>query len=98
VGVLGWLFVGFIAGGLARFVTRTEKRGCLGTIAVGIIGALIGGALFRFATGDEIDAFDEVDLGSILVAFAGAVLLLLLLDALGSSGRRRRRRRRRARR
>jgi len=83
VGILGWLFVGFVAGGLARVVTGAEKRGCLGTIVVGILGALLGGALFRFATGDEVSTFDDVDLGSIAVAFIGAALLLLVLQAIG---------------
>jgi uncharacterized membrane protein YeaQ/YmgE (transglycosylase-associated protein family) len=88
VGWLGWLFVGFVAGGLARMATGAEKRGCLGTIVVGILGALLGGALFRFATGDELSTFDEVDVGSIAVAFVGAALLLLVLEALGrGSGR-----------
>jgi uncharacterized membrane protein YeaQ/YmgE (transglycosylase-associated protein family) len=90
VGVIGWLLVGFIAGGLARMATGSKKRGCLGTIAVGIIGALLGGALFRFATGDEASTFDEFDLGSILVAFVGAALLLLVLDAADRRPRRRR--------
>ena len=83
MGILGWLFVGFVAGGLARVVTGAEKRGCLGTIVVGILGALLGGALFRFATGDEVSTFDDVDLGSIAVAFIGAALLLLVLQAIG---------------
>ena len=83
MGILGWLFVGFVAGGLARVVTGAEKRGCLGTIVVGILGALLGGALFRLATGDEVSTFDDVDLGSIAVAFIGAALLLLVLEAIG---------------
>jgi uncharacterized membrane protein YeaQ/YmgE (transglycosylase-associated protein family) len=49
--ILAWLVVGFVAGGLARWVTGSDKRGCLATIVVGIIGALIGGALYRLATG-----------------------------------------------
>lgn len=83
MGILGWLFVGFVAGGLARMVTGAERRGCIGTIVVGILGALIGGAIFRLATGDQVSTFDEVDLGSIGVAFLGAALLLLVLESLG---------------
>lgn len=83
MGILGWLFVGFVAGGLARLVTGAEKRGCVGTIVVGILGAFIGGAIFRFATGDRVATFDEVDVASIGVAFLGAALLLLVLEAVG---------------
>lgn len=69
---------------------RWLKRGCLGTIVVGIVGALIGGALWRWASGDEGSAFDEFDLGSLVVAFLGSVLLLLVLDAIGPRSRLRR--------
>jgi uncharacterized membrane protein YeaQ/YmgE (transglycosylase-associated protein family) len=88
VGIFGWIVVGLVAGGLARWVTGARKRGCLATIAIGIVGALVGGALYRFATGDEASTFDELDLGSILVAFLGSVLLLLVLEALGRPSRR----------
>ena len=87
MGILGWIVVGFIAGGLARWVTGARKRGCLATMVVGILGALIGGALFRLASGDDVNTFDDFDLGSIFVAFVGAVLLLLVLEALGSRSR-----------
>lgn len=87
MGILGWIVVGFIAGGLARWVTGARKRGCLGTLVVGILGALIGGALFRLASGDDVNTFDDFDLGSIFVAFVGAVLLLLVLDAVSSRSR-----------
>jgi uncharacterized membrane protein YeaQ/YmgE (transglycosylase-associated protein family) len=90
MGILGWLIVGFVAGALARWVTGAESQGCLATIVVGIVGAFIGGALYRLAYGESTDAFDEFDLGSIFVAFLGAVVLLLVLQALG--GRRSRRR------
>lgn len=86
--ILGWLVVGLVAGALARAATGARKRGCLGTTVIGILGALLGGALFRLATGDELDTFDEFDLASIFVAFVGAALLLLVLEALDRSPRR----------
>ena len=86
--ILAWLVVGFVAGGLARWVTGADKRGCLATIVVGIIGALIGGTLFRLATGEEDTAFDDFDLGSVFVAFLGSVLLLLVLQAISPRSRR----------
>ena len=61
------------------------KRGCLATIAIGILGALLAGAASKLATGDELDTFDELDLGSVFVAFIGAAALLLVLEA--ASGR-----------
>ena len=87
--VLGWLVVGFLAGGFARVATGSEKQGCLGTIVIGILGALIGGALWRLATGDDTDAFEEFQWQSVLVAFVGASALLLLLQTFGARSRRR---------
>jgi uncharacterized membrane protein YeaQ/YmgE (transglycosylase-associated protein family) len=85
--LLAWLVVGFIAGALARRITGSRKRGCLATIAVGVVGAFVGGALFRLATGEDTAAFDEFDLGSVLVALLGAVVLLLVLDAIRPGSR-----------
>jgi uncharacterized membrane protein YeaQ/YmgE (transglycosylase-associated protein family) len=79
--------MGLLAGGLARRAVGSPKRGCLVTIAIGVLGALFAGAVSRFATGDPIATFDELDLGSIFVAFIGACALLLVLEA--TSGRRR---------
>ncbi|MCU1353028.1 MAG: hypothetical protein JWM05_2237 [Acidimicrobiales bacterium] len=85
MGVLGWIVVGLIAGGLARMATGAQKRGCLGTMAIGILGGLLGGALFNLAGGHGIVRFG---LWSILVAFVGASALLLVLGGR-RSGRRR---------
>jgi uncharacterized membrane protein YeaQ/YmgE (transglycosylase-associated protein family) len=82
--ILGWILVGLIAGALAQWVTGTQRGGCLTTIVVGILGALIGGALFNLAVGDDdTSVLDDFDLGSVAVAFVGAVALLLVLEALG---------------
>ena len=78
--VIAWIVVGLIAGLLARWVVRDDRSGCLYTIAVGVIGALIGGALMQ-ATGHE--GVNDFSLRSTLVAAIGAVLLLLILQAIG---------------
>jgi uncharacterized membrane protein YeaQ/YmgE (transglycosylase-associated protein family) len=85
--IIGWIVVGLLAGGLARLVTGSENQGCLGTLVVGILGALLGGTLFRLATGEDRNYFEELDLGSIGVAFVGATALLLLLRAFGVNTR-----------
>jgi uncharacterized membrane protein YeaQ/YmgE (transglycosylase-associated protein family) len=87
MGILAWCVVGLLAGGLARRAVGTPKRGCLGTMAIGVLGALLAGAASALATGEHPSTFDELDLGSIFVAFIGASALLLVLEA--ASGRRR---------
>ena len=95
MGLLAWCIVGLIAGALAQRAVGAPRRGCLGTMAIGVLGALFAGAVSRFATGDAIDTFDELDLGSIFVAFVGAAALLLVLEAVGDGQRGSRRGRRR---
>ncbi len=82
MGVLSWIVVGLIAGWLAGLVMKGKGFGLLGNIIVGIVGALLGGwlagALFNMP-----DPINGITLGSILVAFAGSVVLLFLLRLLG---------------
>lgn len=84
MGILSWIVVGFIAGGLARRVTGGHKRGCLGTILIGIVGGLVGGWLFTLAGDDGINDFG---LRSIFVAFIGAAVLILVSQAIGVTKR-----------
>jgi uncharacterized membrane protein YeaQ/YmgE (transglycosylase-associated protein family) len=90
VDLLAWIGVGLIAGFVARWVVHDDRSGCLYTIGVGVLGALIGGALMR-ASG--LRRGTEFSL-SIVTATIGAILLLLVLQALGGMGRSRGRRRR----
>lgn len=85
--ILAWCVMGLLAGGLARRAVGSPKRGCLLTMVIGILGALLAGALCKIATGQELDTFDELDLGSIFVAFVGASALLLVLEAASSRRR-----------
>jgi uncharacterized membrane protein YeaQ/YmgE (transglycosylase-associated protein family) len=82
--VLSWLVFGLLAGLVARMVTPGRQvSGCLPTIAVGMIGALIGGFVGEAVLGDPDTRF-EWELGSFLLAVLGAVVLLLALNALGA--------------
>jgi uncharacterized membrane protein YeaQ/YmgE (transglycosylase-associated protein family) len=86
VNVLSWVLFGLVAGAVARLVVRGRQQiGCLATIAVGIVGALIGGLVGEIVLGEEVRF--RWDLGPFLLAVAGSVILLLALEAL--SGRRR---------
>jgi uncharacterized membrane protein YeaQ/YmgE (transglycosylase-associated protein family) len=66
--------------------TGSEKRGCLATMAIGLLGAVIGGALFNAA---GADTSGRSTVFSILIAFVGACALLFILQALGVANRRR---------
>ena len=87
--LVAWIVVGLVAGGVARWIVKDERSGCLYTIGIGVLGALVGGALVRAAGIDD----DGTEFGaSILTAIVGAILLLLVLQALAGAGPRSRRR------
>jgi uncharacterized membrane protein YeaQ/YmgE (transglycosylase-associated protein family) len=87
--IIAWVATGLIAGLLARWIVRDQRRGCLYTVAIGLLGALVGGALMQ-----AIDRrpLDEFSLRTVLVAALGAILLLLVLQAIAGRGPRTRRR------
>ena len=75
--VIVWLLVGLIAGWLASQVVRGGSSGLATNIVVGIVGAFIGGMVFRSAGWHA--PFGGYA-GLIFVAFVGAALLLLLMQ------------------
>ena len=87
--LLGWIVVGLLAGGFARWIVKDDRTGCIYTMVVGVLGAIIGGWLM--ATIDE-DGVTGFSLRSIVVAAIGAVLLLLVLQAIAGRSQRTRRR------
>jgi uncharacterized membrane protein YeaQ/YmgE (transglycosylase-associated protein family) len=82
--ILAWIIVGAIAGWLASIVMKTNaSQGLLMDIIVGIVGGLIGGFLLQaLGVGGAVTG---INLGSILVAFIGAVVLLALLRLIRRS-------------
>jgi uncharacterized membrane protein YeaQ/YmgE (transglycosylase-associated protein family) len=76
-----WLVIGLIAGWLASAVAG-GGFGLLGDIIVGIVGAFIGGFIFR---GLKIHVPWGGIPGTILVAFVGALVLLVILRVIRSA-------------
>ena len=80
--LLVFLLLGLVAGWLASYVMK-GGYGLVGDLAVGVVGAFIGGWLFSALAGRDITGFD---LPSILIAFVGACILIAILRVI--SGRR----------
>jgi uncharacterized membrane protein YeaQ/YmgE (transglycosylase-associated protein family) len=76
--VIVWIIIGGVAGWLASIVMKTNRsQGLLMDIIVGIVGGLIGGWLLTaLGVGGAVTG---LNLGSLLTAFIGAVILLALL-------------------
>lgn len=79
MGPLSWILLGLVAGWLAGLVTGRRRGGCITTSVIGILGALIGGALANAAGYDG--EITELSLRSVVIAALGAALLLLLFGA-----------------
>lgn len=81
MGWIFWIIVGIIAGWLAEQIMKTDM-GILMNLVVGIVGALIGGAIITYLT-----PFDDDGglIWSILVATLGAVLLLWIVNKVRGS-------------
>lgn len=86
MGILSFLVFGLLAGLVARLVTPGRQAiGCIPTLAVGVVGAFVGGLIGQFMFGHKVQA--AWSLRPFVLAVAGAVVLLLLLESL--AGRRR---------
>ena len=70
-GILWWIIVGLIAGWLAGQVMKGGGYGVLADIVLGILGGILGGWLFG-----KMGLGSSSTIGSIIVAFIGAVILV----------------------
>lgn len=80
MGFIAWIIFGALAGWLAGKLAGDDGAGCLTNIIVGIVGAFVGGALFKLLAGEDWDfAFN---IPSFAVAVGGSVVLLVVLRVL----------------
>lgn len=83
MGFIAWVVFGAIVGWVANIVVGGKYRrrqGCLVSIIVGVVGAALGGLLYRAFTGQEKTW--EFDFPSLGVAAIGAIVLLVILQLL----------------
>jgi uncharacterized membrane protein YeaQ/YmgE (transglycosylase-associated protein family) len=71
--IIGWLIFGFFAGLIARlfFPEPTDFRGCLPTIALGMIGAVVGGLI-----GKQLDIAGW----RFVLAIIGSIVVLVIFQ------------------
>ncbi len=76
MGIVSWLVVGAIAGYLAGMLVKgDESLGVIGHVALGVVGALVGGFIAGQLTGG--DYVTGINITTIVVAVIGAVVVVL---------------------
>lgn len=83
--LLTWILLGLVAGALAKLIfPGKDPGGCLATIAIGVLGALLGGYLGTLLFGwGTVTGFD---LRSIGIAIGGSLVLLGVFRLITPSG------------
>ena len=79
--LIGFLLIGLIAGWLAGKLTKGKGFGLVGNLVVGVIGAVLGGFMFRL-----VGLHAENTCGELVTATIGALVFLFLLQVI--SGKR----------
>ena len=89
----GWVFIGFFAGGIARYIMRSDDKPFWNDMALGLGGAFIGGVIAGLM--GIVDDPDKLSWGNVLVIFVlatvGSAFLIFFgrkfLGNRGPSGR-----------
>ena len=76
--IVAWIVIGLIAGWLANVILGSRGGGLLYKLAVGLVGAIVGGFLFAKLNVNVAHDF----WGSLITATIGAVVFLLIWRAI----------------
>ena len=80
--IIGWLIAGLIIGAIARLlVPGRQPIGLLGTMLLGIVGALLGGGIAYLIWRDPGDPFSRYAWPGYLLSILGAVVVLWIATA-----------------
>lgn len=72
--MIGFLLIGALAGWLANTMVHGGSQGIWGNLAVGVVGAFVGGFLFRLLGLTTVNI-----IGQLITATVGAIVLLYLV-------------------
>jgi uncharacterized membrane protein YeaQ/YmgE (transglycosylase-associated protein family) len=80
MGLISWVVFGLIAGLIAKLIMPgKDPGGCIITVIVGIVGAILGGFLASLLGFGGISGFDW---RSLFIAILGSLILLFIWRAI----------------
>jgi uncharacterized membrane protein YeaQ/YmgE (transglycosylase-associated protein family) len=86
MGIIAWIVLGLLAGMIARaLMGGDDSLGLIRTLALGVLGALIGGLVAELLGFEGLGSFFE--LRTWVIAVVGAVVLLALVRLAGDGRR-----------
>jgi uncharacterized membrane protein YeaQ/YmgE (transglycosylase-associated protein family) len=84
MGIISWIILGLIAGFIGSKIVNRQGQGFWLNIALGIVGALVGGFMFDLFGKSGVTG---LNIYSMIVAIVGSVVVLLIYNALSSRRR-----------
>lgn len=79
---LVWIILGLVSGFIAAKIVNKQGEGWLGDLVLGVIGAVVGGWMFRLLGAHGVSG---LNLYSLLVSVVGAVVVLFAYHAIRRS-------------
>lgn len=77
--IFSWLILGLIAGYIGSKIVNKRGEGLIRDIILGIVGAIVGGWLFRTVGASGVTG---LNIYSLVVAVIGAIVVLLIYHAV----------------
>jgi uncharacterized membrane protein YeaQ/YmgE (transglycosylase-associated protein family) len=81
--VFAWIILGLIAGFIGSKIVNKSGQGMIMDIALGVVGAIVGGVIFNFFGAAGVTG---LNIWSLLVSIIGAIVVLWVYHMV--SGRR----------
>lgn len=78
MGIILWIVVGLVAGWLANAILGGRGGGLFSTLAVGLVGAIVGGVIFSRLGLQVVPDF----IGNLITATIGAIVFLAIWRAI----------------
>ena len=80
MGVISWIILGLVAGWIASKIVNKTGSGMMMDIALGVVGAIVGGLIFSSLLGTS--GVTGLNIWSLIVSVIGAIVVLWIYHAL----------------